>query len=1143
MLAHALAGAAILVQAWLLSRTISRAFLEQIPLSSLRALIIALAGVIVLRALLTWTASAGSAQVSIRTRRALRSRYLAHVHTLGPAFTHREQSGDLVIAATEGIEKLDGYFRDYLPAVFTAIWIPLLILVVVFPLDHLTFLILLLTGPLIPVFMALIGSAAGALARQQFGEMRVLGAHFVDVMQGLTTLKIFNRSRHQVQTIARVTERFREATMRVLRIAFLSSFALELIATLSVAIVAVEIGLRLLNAGIAFEKALFLLVIAPEFYMPLRNLGARFHNATEGKAAAERLFTVLDASAPTEPAAPTESAAPSESAAPGPRDEASPRAPAGPLTISFEDVGLVYPDAPAPALDGISLTIRAGERVAIIGPSGSGKSSLASILLRFHEPTSGRIRVNGENLESIPVEEWREHIGWSAQIPWLFFATVAENIRLGRPSSGAEEIVAAARTAGAHEFITRLPEGYDTLCGEHGLRLSGGQAQRIALARALLRDAPLLILDEPTSQLDPENEESIMQALSAQPRNNTLILITHRLDTARHADRVIVLKEGRVASEYTNPPREQTDARGPALRQPAPTEQLDYTKPVPRAENRANAAASPADHAATAVQTLARLGRVILPFWPGIALSVLLGVFTIGSSIALMATSAWLISTAALQPSIAALNVAIVGVRFFGIARAVFRYLERLASHSTTFRILAHLRVAFYEALEPLAPARLVSLRTGDLLGRVVDDVESLQNFYLRTLAPPLVAFVIMVGFTFFLALFNPSIAAAALIFMLLAGVGVPWLAAWGDHRSGERRVQLRAELNGTLVDSIQGLAETLVYGQSAAELGRVDEIGASLQREEWHAARYDALQGSALLLLANAAAVTVLAVAIPRIEGVLLATVVLATVAAFEAFGPLAQAAVGLGANIASARRLFEIVDMQPAVVDPPNPAPPPKDPTLTVENLAFRYAPDEPWVLRDLTLTLHPGERIAIMGESGAGKSTLVNVLLRFWEYERGSVRLGETELQAIAQTDVRDIFSVLSQRTHLFNTSVRENIRIARPAATDAEVAEAAQSAQIHERILALPDGYETFVGEDGVQLSGGERQRVALARALLRDAPILILDEATANLDPETEQRVMRTVLDTTKGRSLLVLTHRRVFLDEMDEVIQLAPGTA
>jgi ATP-binding cassette subfamily C protein CydC len=532
---------------------------------------------------------------------------------------------------------------------------------------------------------------------------------------------------------------------------------------------------------------------------------------------------------------------------------------------------------------------------------------------------------------------------------------------------------------------------------------------------------------------------------------------------------------------------------------------------------------------------LLRVLRLALPFWRGMALATLLGVLTIASSVSLMATSAWLISKAALQPSIAELSVAVVGVRFFGIARGVFRYLERLVSHETTFRLLAHLRVEFYKAVEPLAPARLISIRSGDLLSRVIDDIENLQNLYLRAVAPPLVAVVLAVLLTGFLNLFDPLTAFTALIFMLTASILVPLLAWWGNERSGKRRVAVRAELNAMLVDNIQGMAETLLYGQTQAQLNRIQSLSDQLMCEERRIARFDALQLAFSVFLTSTAALVVLAVAIPRIEGIFLATVTLATTAVFEAFTPLAQAAVHLGANAQAARRLFEIADMPPVVTDPLSSASAPDHPTLEIIDLSFRYAVDAPLTLDGISLSLQPGQRIAILGESGSGKSTLVNLLLRFWDYDKGQIVLGGHELHAYNQTDVRNVFGVMTQRTHLFNTTIGENIRIARADASLEEIQAVAQQAQIHDFILSLPEGYDTFVGEDGSQLSGGERQRIALARVLLRNAPILILDEATANLDAITERAVMETILRVTAGRSLLIFTHRHILLDQMDQV--------
>ncbi|MCS6836442.1 MAG: thiol reductant ABC exporter subunit CydD [Anaerolineae bacterium] len=530
-------GLLIVLQARLLSSAIHRAHLEGAGLETLSGLLWGLLVVIGLRALLSYGHALASAQLAIGVKERLRQRFLAHLYALGPAHSLAERSGDLALTVTEGVEKLDGFYRDYLPAIFNAIYLPFLIFLVVLPLDVLTFAVLAVTAPLIPLFMALIGTASGEMARHQFSEMRALGAHFLDVMQGLVTLKLFNRSQHQVQTIGRMTERFREATMRVLRVAFLSALTLELLATLSVAIVAVEIGVRLLYGHIGFENALFLLVIAPEFYLPLRTLGARFHSATESKAAAERLYAVLDTPPPSQPAAPRVALTLNNAPA-----------------LRFEALHLAYPteQGPRPALRSLSLDVPAGQTIAIVGSSGSGKTTLASLLLGFRQPDSGRILIDGHDLATLDLESWRANLAWVSQTPYLFNATIAENIRLGQPQADDQAVIIAAQAAGAHTFISQLPQGYATLCGERGLRLSGGQAQRIALARAFLRRAPLLILDEPTSQLDAQHEAEVLEGLRRLAQGCTVLLITHRLSAARRADWIAVLEEGRVVEQGTH---------------------------------------------------------------------------------------------------------------------------------------------------------------------------------------------------------------------------------------------------------------------------------------------------------------------------------------------------------------------------------------------------------------------------------------------------------------------------------------------------------------------------------------------------------------------------------------------------------------
>jgi ATP-binding cassette subfamily C protein CydD len=520
----------VLYQASLLSQIIQRVFITRSTLADVAPALGLLSVVIGLRAITHLVSNLSASEMAIRVKADLRRRLLAHLMLLGPAYTRTERSGQLTVTATEGIEALDAFYRGFVPGLIGAVLIPLIILVVVFPIDVLTFGVLLATAPLIPLFMALIGSAAGGLARRQFAQLRRLGAHFLDIFQGLVTLKLFNRSQAQTQSIAHMTDQFRQATMRVLRVSFLSAFMLEMLSTLSIAIVAVEISLRLLHGGIGFEQALFLLIIAPEFYMPLRTLGARFHAAASSAAAAVEIYRVLD-----QPLQRTQVSG----------GVAVPTL----MKVRFDAVTFAYEHGARPALNSVTLDIQPGQKVALVGVSGGGKSTCAHLLLRFVTPDAGRITVDGVDLSTLDADQWRERVAWVPQAPYLFNTTIAGNIRLGKPAATQAQIVQAAQAAGAHEFICQLPRGYDTPCGERGARLSGGQAQRIAIARAVLKDAPLLILDEATASLDEETEAIIQVALRRLMTGRTALIIAHRLNTIRDADRIYVLDDGQVVEQ------------------------------------------------------------------------------------------------------------------------------------------------------------------------------------------------------------------------------------------------------------------------------------------------------------------------------------------------------------------------------------------------------------------------------------------------------------------------------------------------------------------------------------------------------------------------------------------------------------------
>ena len=535
-------GLLVVLQARALSRAVARVFLGGSDLPGIGPLLGALVLLAAARAAAVWGSEAAAGDVAARVKISVRDRLFGSLLELGPAYARGERTGELANTAVEGIEALDAYFSQYLPQLATAALVPLTILLVVFPLDTLSGLVLLFTAPLIPIFMILIGKQADRMTRRQWTSLSRMSAHFLDVLQGLTTLKILNRSRQQTDTIARISYRFGEVTMSVLRVAFLSALVLELVATLSVAIVAVEIGLRLLYGRLEFVDALFILILAPEFYIPLRMLGTRFHAGMSGVAAAQRIFEVLD----TPISEAVSKATPTTADRPPTTDMAILTSE---FSVRFDDVHYAYDDGERPALNGISLTLSSGQKVALVGPSGAGKSTMTHLLLRFIDPQRGRITINDTPLSSLDLSAWRAQVAWVPQNPYLFHGTVAENIRLARPDADLDKIQIAARQAYANDFIDALPQGYDTPIGERGVRLSGGQAQRIALARAFLKDAPFLILDEATANLDPEHEIHIQAAIEHLLQNRTALIIAHRLNTVTAASQILVMDRGKIVEQ------------------------------------------------------------------------------------------------------------------------------------------------------------------------------------------------------------------------------------------------------------------------------------------------------------------------------------------------------------------------------------------------------------------------------------------------------------------------------------------------------------------------------------------------------------------------------------------------------------------
>ncbi|MFG3224333.1 thiol reductant ABC exporter subunit CydD [Kitasatospora sp. NPDC048194] len=1098
------AGAVLVVaQASLIAEITVRGFQRGAGLGELTTPLVLLALTALGRGLVGWLTELTAHRSVARVKSTLRRRLLDHATALGPSYLAGRRTGELTTLATRGVDALDDYFARYLPQLALAVVVPVIVLLRIVGADLTSAAIIAGTLPLIPLFMVLIGMATQSRMDRQWDTLARLSHHFLDVVAGLPTLKVFNRARAQAATIARITADYRRATLRTLRIAFVSSFALELLSTLSVALVAVTIGFRLVDGSLDLETGLLVLVLAPEVYAPIRQVGALYHSSVEGLTAADEIFRVL------------ETPLPAAGTRPAP-------ALAGAL-ITAEGLTVRHPGRAVPALDGAALTLRPGSSTALTGPSGAGKSTLLSVLLGLTAPDAGTVRITAADghrydLAELEPESWRRQIAWVPQHPHLFAGTVAENLRLYRPEADDDQLWAALRAAHALDFVTDL----DAALGEDGAGLSAGQRQRLALARVLLADdRPLVLLDEPTAHLDGASEAAVVAAVRrlAEDPARTVLVVAHRPALLAVAEERI-----RLAGPAAEPPaRAVTPLTHSGRPTPAPA---GPEEPAPEPE----------------------------PAAPRLALAVLLGSLALGCAVALMATSGYLISRASQMPPVLHLMMAVTAVRAFGIGRSFFRYTERLVSHDAVLRTLGTLRAAVYRRLTVLAPAGLPAFRRGDLLSRLVADVDAIQDHHLRWRLPAAVAGVVALASTLVMGAFLPAAGLVLGLGLLLAGVLVPALAARWSAGAERRQAPAHGRLATAVVDALTGTAELTVAGALPGRLAAVRTADAALTGLAARSAATTALGTGLIALLTGLTVAGSAAVGIQGVRGgvlapVCLALVVLTPLAAFEAVTGMPLAVRARQRSRAAQDRLDEVLHAPAPVTEPPSPAELPRQPLpVAVRGLTVRHPGQAADALAGVDLDLAPGRRIAVVGPSGSGKTTLAQALLRFLEPRAGSVTLGAGRPQAVdscalAGEDVRRVIGLCAQDAHVFDSSLRENLRLARPGADDAELRAALAAARLLDWTDGLPDGLDTMVGEHGARLSGGQRQRLALARALLADFPVLVLDEPAEHLDLPTADALTADLLAATEGRTTVLITHRLAGLDDgsVDEVLVLDGG--
>ncbi|MEY9925516.1 ATP-binding cassette subfamily C protein CydCD [Catenulispora sp. GP43] len=1122
-----LSALSVIGQAWALASLIAAGFRYRpaVTAPAVRPWLALLAFSAGARAAIAWATEAAAFRAAASVKSALRGRLAAAFLAPGPRRPAARKTAALVTLATRGVDGLDGYFARYLPQLVLSATVPAAILAVLFTADWESGLIVAVTLPLIPLFLWLVGMATRTHVERRRRALDVLAGHFLDVVAGLPDLLVFGRARAQAAAIRRATEEDRAATLRTLRLAFLSSLVLELASTIAVAMAAVGVGLRLVAGTLDLRTGLLVLILAPEAYWPLRQVGAFYHASAEGKAAAAEVLEVLEAVPPVP----------------------SPRVSTPSAGIEIKGLTVRYPGRTEPALSDFSLTVAPGECVALVGASGAGKSTVLKALLGFVEAESGTAAAGAP-------------AAWLPQHPYLFAGTVAENVRLARPDAPDAAVWAALRAAAASDFVAALPGGLSARVGEGGHGLSAGQRQRLGIARAFLADRPVVLLDEPTASLDAAVEAEVVAGIRRLTAGRTALVVAHRAALLEVADRVVVVgRSGHSAGVGDRDPEETPPTQGAHRLK---NNNLDNSAPCqgpveevrvrirpdertasagdpdrPAAEG--NSAAPAADHAAADHATADRHPTARL------ALAAALGAAAFAAATGLAATSAWLISRAAQRPPIFDLMIAITAVRALGIGRAVFRYAERLVAHDAAFRILATLRARTYDRLCRQAPGR----RRGELLARFVADVDAVQDRYVRFVIPAAAAAVVGSLGVAALAAVLPSVAAVTALGLLATGVAIPLAASRTSAKADRHLAPARGRLATELHDLLRGAPDLIAADATGPRLARVRAADRAVTDAERRSAAARGL-GAALTILATGA--TVWAAAYAGLEALhgggsarhlpatLLAVLTLTPLALLEATAALPQALQHLRRARAAEHRVREVLAAPDAVREPAAPCELPSDHALRVRDLRVTWPGRAEPALRGLDLDLAPGRKVAVVGPSGSGKTTLISALLRFVDpASPGAIALGGVPVTDLRSEDVRRVVGLCAQDAHVFDSTLRENLRLARPHAIEADLEDALAQARLADWVRTLPAGLDTFVGEHGARLSGGQHRRLALARALLADFPVLLLDEPTEHLDPATADALMRDLLALPK--TLLLVTHRLGGLEAVDEIVVLDGG--
>lgn len=1060
---------------------------------------------------------------------------------LGPAYSETVATAVAVQVSVEGTEQLESYFGQYLPQLFYALLAPLTLFVALSPLSLPAAVALLVCVPLIPASIVCVQKIARRTMRNYWGSYTDLGSMFLEAIQGLTTLKIYSADARKHEEMNGAAESFRKATMRLLTMQLNSITVMDLFAFGGAAVGMIAVLWQFSCGAATFAAAFSIVFLSSEFFIPMRTLGSFFHTAMGGMAAAEKMYAILDAPLPVDGAREVD-----------PRD----------ASVECRGVGYSY-DEKRQVLEGVDFSAPRGSFIGVTGESGSGKSTLAGILSGANARYAGEVSIGGVDLRDISAESLRKTVTTVPFSSYVFKGTLRANLLLVKPDASDDELWGALAKCRLAGFV-REGGGLDMEIAAEGANLSGGQRQRLAFARALLHDSPIYIFDEATSNIDAESEAAIISAARELAGSHTVIMISHRLSAIEHADEIYVLERGKLVEHGTH---SQLLARGcayarlwesqsqleafaqgdgeaasdagavagggegasatPGASVPQPPHEAD--EPVqPASADRRGASGAAAPRRRSNFSIMARLVGLTRPLLPVMALAIVLGVLGFLAAIFLTVFAAYGLLNAAGSWGVVPLGVACALVVVCGVVRGPLRYGEQLCNHYLAFKILALVRDKVFGKMRTLAPAKLEGRDKGDLVSLLTGDIELLEVFYAHTLSPAAIALIVSVVMVAFTATLSPLLAAYAAFSYAVVGIAVPWISSKASGTGGREVRDAIGSMNAFVLDSLRGLRETLQFGRAddrALELAcRMSDLAKVEGRLKDRTAVAMAATGAVVLALDMGMLLAAMHLANGGV--VAFGPAAIACAALMSSFGPvIAVANLGstLQQTLASGARVLDVLDENPQTVEIEDGVSLDGFSGAAASHVDFSYG--DACVLSDAELSIQPGQVVRIAGRSGSGKSTLLKLFMRFWDVSSGAIEVSGRDVRRVATASLRQVECFMTQETHLFAGTVRDNLAFAKPGASDAEIMAACEKASIADFVRRLPSGLDTQVGELGDALSGGERQRLGLARVFLHDAPFVLLDEPTSNLDALNEAAVLRALADNRAGKTVLLVSHR------------------